>query len=123
MRTNKDTRGKCWYDIFPLEKGQVDAQFNYPGTIRAFHMHKNKEETWFIAEGEFKIVLSNPTEILYLSQGESVFISTNRWHGYQVLGEIPGIMIEYTTVKHIEDPEDDYKKPYNEFDNWEKEKK
>lgn len=123
MRTNKDTRGKSWFDIFEAQDGQTDLSVNYPGVIRAFHLHKNKDETWVVADGEFKVVLSGPIKVFYPSQGEEVFIKRGRWHGFQVLGNELGIMIEYTTIKHMDDPEDDYRKPYNEFDSWEIEKK
>lgn len=120
MRTFKDTRGKSWFDIFPIE-GQIDVTHNYAGTIRAFHLHKLKTEYMFVISGEFKMVLTNPSEIIYLSQGESIIIKPSRWHGYQALTD--GIMMEYGTNKHNLENPDDGRVDWDQFDNWEKEKK
>src|SRR3990167_4801700 len=57
MRTFKDTRGKCWYDIVPELSGQIDIAVNYPGTIRAFHYHRQRTEWLFAISGDFKVIL------------------------------------------------------------------
>ncbi len=121
MRINKDTRGKSFYDIIPEIKGQIDITLNYPGTIRAFHKHLIHTEYIFVIEGELKVRLTHPDEILYLSSGEMVKIIPSRWHGYQVLGDQPCYTLYYESEKWT--PEDDLRKPYNAFDNWEREKK
>jgi dTDP-4-dehydrorhamnose 3,5-epimerase-like enzyme len=123
MRVNKDTRGKSYFDIFAAQKGQTDLSYNHPGTIRAFHQHQYKEEYWLCVKGEFKVVLSDPIETIYLSPGELCEIKRGRWHGFQVLGSTEGIMVEHTTAKHDMDNLDDYRKPYDAFDNWEIERK
>jgi dTDP-4-dehydrorhamnose 3,5-epimerase len=131
MRTFKDTRGKCNYDIIPELEGQLDIAHNYPGTIRAFHCHMDKTEWMYVVSGEFKFVLQGDEidtepegkEIIYLSAGEKIQINPFVWHGYQVVGNEPGIIIEYATKKHdMKDP-DDQRKPYDEYDDWKKEKK
>lgn len=123
MRTFKDTRGKSWFDIVPEMDWQVDITLSYPGTIRGFHHHSHKTEWMFAILGEFKFVLTNPDEIVFLSQGEVVKIDTDRWHGYQVLGERLGIMMEISDAKHDLSNPDDQRKPWNAFDSWEKERK
>ena len=121
MRTFKDTRGKSWFDIVPEMGWQVDITLSYPGTIRAFHHHYHKTEWMFVILGEFKFVLTNPDEIVYLSQGECIRIDPERWHGYQALQF--GIILEIATAKHDVDNPDDQRKPWNIFDDWEKERK
>lgn len=123
MRINKDTRGRSYYDIFTEEKGQTDLSINYPGTIRGFHMHKTTDEWWFAVSGQFKVVLTNPKEIIYMSEGDLIQIDKGRWHGFQVLGNEIGIMLEHTEKKYNVENPDDFKKPWNTFDKWEIERK
>lgn len=123
MRNFKDTRGKSWYDIVETMDGQIDITHNYPGTIRAFHWHEKKTEWMFVIKGEVKFVLTDPKEIIYASEGEMVKIEPTRWHGYQALGEKEAIVLEYADKKHDLQNPDDERKPFNEFDLWEKEYK
>lgn len=123
MRTFKDTRGKSWFDIVPEMAMQVDVTVSYPDTIRAFHYHEHKVEWMFVVLGEFKFRLTAPDQVTYLSQGDVIKIMPGRWHGYQVLGDAVGIMMEVATSKHDLANPDDQRKPWDAFDNWEKEKK
>jgi len=123
MRINKDTRGKGFYDLFPRECGQTDISFSYPGTIRAFHMHKIKTEWFFCAGGIIRLVLTDPFEEFFMERGDMVEIKPGRWHGFQILGDELGVMLEHSTHKYEMDNPDDFRKPYNEFTNWEIEKK
>lgn len=123
MRSVKDTRGRSCFDIVPEAQWQMDSTVSYPGTIRAFHYHDFKTEWMFIAKGHYKFVLTNPMEVLYLSEGEMVKIIHGRWHGYQNIGTEEGIVIEVADKKHSLESPDDARKPYDEFDKWEKEKK
>src|SRR3990167_6109889 len=123
MRTFKDTRGRSWFDIVKEMEGQVDITVSYPGTILAFHYHEAKTEWMFVVQGHYKFVLTDPLETVYLSQGEVIKIDPRRWHGYQNIGTDEGIVMEIADRKHNVDSPDDFRKPYNEFDKWEKEKK
>jgi dTDP-4-dehydrorhamnose 3,5-epimerase len=125
MRTNKDTRGKCWYDVLPIKEGQVDIACNYPGTVRAFHYHYKKREIMMVLQGEFKFVVTKSGKkiVQYLSPGESIEIEPGCWHGYQVIGGKPGIILEWADEKHdVEKPDDD-REVWNKFDDWEVERK
>lgn len=123
MRQFKDTRGRSWYDLVPDSKWQMDVTINYPGTIRGFHFHKKKREWMFAVTGHYKFVLTNPDEIVYLSEGELIYIEPGRWHGYQNISAGEGIMIEYADQKHDLKNPDDERKPFDAFDSWEKERK
>lgn len=123
MRTFKDTRGRCWYDIMPLEKSQVDIQLNYPGTIRGFHYHERHDDWFFLVAGNIKLVLTHPDEIIYMTQGDLIEIKAGRWHGHQTLGGEPSIIMEYATEKHNLKNPDDKREPYDTYDDWEIEKK
>ena len=123
MRINSDTRGKGFYDIFPKQDGQTDISFSYPGAIRAFHCHKIKTEWFFCAGGVIELVLTDPFEKIYMEKGDMVEITPGRWHGFRILGDELGVMLEYSSHKFdLKDP-DDLRKPFNEFHNWEIEKK
>jgi len=123
MRKFKDTRGRSWFDIVTKSPYQVDITVSYPGTVRAFHYHDYKTEWMFAVRGHYKFVLTDPMEIVYLSEDEVVEITPGRWHGYQNIGTDEGIIMEIADKRHNLDNPDDKRKPYNEFDNWEKEKK
>lgn len=123
MRTFKDTRGRSWFDLVEQCPWQVDSTVSYPGTIRAFHYHDHKTEWMFVAKGHYKFVLTDPDEVVYLSQGEIIEITPGRWHGYQNVGTGEGIVIELADHKHDVQNPDDKRKPYDTFDKWEKEKK
>jgi dTDP-4-dehydrorhamnose 3,5-epimerase len=123
MRKFKDTRGRSWFDIVSEMDYQVDITYSYPGTVRAFHYHKKKIEWMFVIKGHYKFVLTNPKEILYLSEGEIIKINPKRWHGYQNLGTEEGLVMEIANKKHDVKNPDDYRKPYNKYDKWEKELK
>src|SRR3990167_8637552 len=122
MRKNKDTRGRSYFDIFD-QQGQTDVSINYPGTIRAFHQHLEKEEIWFVIQGNFKVVMSDPLEVIYMSENDLLEIKRGRWHGLQVLVNEIGIIMEYAIEKFNVGKPDDFRKPWNEFDKWEIEKK
>ena len=123
MRINKDTRGKGFYDIFPKQVGQTDVSFSYPGTIRAFHMHRIKTEWFFCGGGIIQLVLTDPFEVIYMEKGDVVEIIPNRWHGFKILGDELGVMLEYSNEKFdLKDP-DDLRKPFDKFYKWETERK
>lgn len=123
MRIHKDTRGKGFYDIFPSQPGQTDISFSYPGTIRAFHCHKIKTEWFFCAGGIIELVLTDPFEIIYMEKGDMVEIKFGRWHGFRILGDEIGVMLEYSDHKFDLNDPDDLRAPYNKYHDWKIEKK
>ena len=123
MRINKDTRGKGFYDIFPKQDGQTDISFSYPGAIRAFHCHKVKTEWFFCAGGIIELVLTDPFEIHYMEKGDMIEIAPHRWHGFRILGDELGVMLEYSSHKFdLEDP-DDLRAPFDKYHDWKIERK
>lgn len=123
MRTNIDTRGKGFYDIFPIQQGQTNVSFSYPGTIRAFHRHQKLHEYFFCAGGVLRLVLTDPLTIIYMERGDMVKIDPGRWHGFQVVGTEVGIMIEYQTEKYDAKSPDDEREAWDKFYKWEEERK
>lgn len=123
MRTFKDTRGRSWFDLVSEIPWQVDMTVSYPGTIRAFHLHKEKIEWLFVARGQFQFILTDPQEEVFLSEGEMIAVTPGRWHGYKNIGETEGIVIEIADQKHSLEVPDDYREQWNKFADWEKVKK
>lgn len=122
VRVFKDGRGKDWFNIIPKMSGQLDVKIDYPGTIRAFHYHEKKTEWFFVVRGNYKFYLTNPKEIVYLSQGELIKIAPKRWHGYQALGIEETIILEYYQGKYDPQEIDDKRAPYNKFYKWKPER-
>ena len=123
MRIHKDTRGKGFYDIFPKQDGQTDISFSYPGAIRAFHCHDIKTEWFFCAGGIIELVLTDPFEIIYMEKGDVVEIAPHRWHGFRILGDELGVMLEYSSHKHDLKNPDDMRAPFDKYHDWKIEKK
>ncbi len=126
MNIFKDDRGKSWFDIFPELNinGQVNFNISYPGTIKAFHRHKNQTDYFFCLEGEMRLVLvDSDTRIIYLSQGDLVQVDPGTWHGFQVLGNQPCKMLYYCTNKYNSEEPDEERAEWNEFFDWEISKK
>lgn len=120
MRHTKDERGKTWWDLFPIEEGQVNCSVTYPKEIRAFHKHLNKEDHIFVANGEFLIV-TNENDKWYryfLSQGDSAVIERGTWHGFQNIGNEPAIMLYWETEKSEPNCKDDLKMDKEEYKGW-----
>ena len=142
MTNFKDDRGKSWFDVFPMLSinGQINFNISYPGTIKAFHRHKNQTDFFFCLEGEMRVATVKETvdpqadsgvdpyihhelEIHYLSQGDLLEIESNVWHGFQVLGNEPVKMLYYVTNKFDPSEPDEERADWDAFFNWEIEKK
>ncbi len=100
---------------------QVSATLSYPGTIKAFHIHKHQTDIWTPIKGMFQIVLADlregadrtPKTIFAGSlKPLQVTIPPGVAHGYKVIGAEPGILV-YVTDRYY-DPEDEGRIPYND---------
>lgn len=122
MRHTKDERGKTWWDLFDIKKGQINCSITYPTEIRAFHRHENKDDNIFIAKGEYLIVTGSEGfwERHYLSQGDSMIILRGTWHGFQNLSGEDGIMLYWETEQSEPNCKDDLKMDKSEYKEWKK---
>jgi dTDP-4-dehydrorhamnose 3,5-epimerase len=102
---------------------QVSAALSYPGTIKAFHVHRKQTDFWCPILGMFQVALVD------LREGSSTFglrntlyVGTLRtWqilippgvgHGYKVIGTDPALLVYLTN--RFYDPADEGRIPYDE---------
>ena len=117
----KDTRGKSWFDIFPKLEGQLNYSILYPGAVKAFHRHKYQDDWIFCIFGDIKAVIGDKE--FYLTQGDSLVIKKNKWHGFQALGGKEAGMLYYCTRKYDSKYPDEERERWDKFNNWEIENK
>jgi dTDP-4-dehydrorhamnose 3,5-epimerase len=108
---------------YPHASSQVSAALSYPGTIKAFHIHKFQTDVWAPAQGMFQVALVDlRTDSRTHGVRNTLYVGSLRpWrilippgvaHGYKVVGESPGMLI-YATDRFY-DPSDEGRLPYNE---------
>ena len=113
--------------------GQTTFTVAYPGTIKAFHLHKYQDDLWFFARGKALVVLhdlrdDSPTkgETQTISADaddpQLILIPVGIAHGYKALGDEPVYLFYHTTESYNAETPDEERIPYNspeiEFD-WE----
>lgn len=108
---------------FPAETTQVSAALSYPGTIKAFHVHRHQADLWVPAQGMFQIVLVDlrpdspgfgAKNTLYAGalRPWQVLIPPGVGHGYKVIGESAAMLIYVTN--RLYNPEDEGRIPYDD---------
>ncbi len=107
---------------FPADSTQVSAAVSYPGTIKAFHFHRNQHDCWAVASGMFQVALIDlRTTSSTFGLRNTMYVGTLRpWqilippgvgHGYKVIGTEPGVLV-YVTDR-IYNPQDEGRIAYN----------
>ncbi|MGA2598792.1 MAG: dTDP-4-dehydrorhamnose 3,5-epimerase family protein [Bryobacteraceae bacterium] len=107
---------------FPAATTQVSAALSYPGTIKAFHIHRHQTDYWAPVAGMLQVVLvdlraGSPTHgrrnTLYLGKLRAwqLLIPPGVAHGYKVIGTEPALLV-YVTNRFY-DPADEGRIPYN----------
>ncbi len=108
---------------FPKESSQISAALNYPGIIKAFHIHKFQTDCWTPAMNMLQVALvdlrkNSPTfgrrNTLYVGNLRpwQLLIPPGVAHGYKVVGTGPSMLI-YMTDRFY-DPSDEGRIPYND---------
>lgn len=114
--------------------GQVSISETKPGIIKAFHMHKNQDDVWFLYKGKIIAVLydkreNSPTykqkQKLYLGDEPILFlVPRGVVHGYKIIGDQTAIMIYIMNIGYNAKTPDEIRIPQDtteiNFD-WEKE--
>ena len=124
MRHTKDERGHTYWQALPVEQGQVNISTTYPGQIRAFHLHRLKEDHVFVVQGQFLLVLGSddPNEPAWtrehLGPGDSLAIPRNVWHGYQCVSPEPAVLVYWETERSGPTSTDDHARPADDYDGW-----
>ena len=107
---------------FPVSSTQVSSALSYPGTIKAFHIHKQQTDYWAVLSGMLQVALvdlraDSPTHgrrnTLYVGKLRpwQILIPPGVAHGYKVIGLEPAMLV-YVTNRFY-NPEDEGRIPYN----------
>lgn len=108
---------------FPTASTQVSAALSYPGTIKAFHIHKQQTDFWAPVAGMLQVALvdlraGSPTHgrrnTFYVGKLRpwQLLIPPGVAHGYKVIGREPAILV-YVTNRFY-NPQDEGRIPYND---------
>ncbi len=108
---------------FPKDSTQVSAALSYPGTIKAFHFHRNQTDCWVPVQGIFQVALVDlrkqfpsfgARNTLYLGalRPWQLLIPPGVAHGYKVVGPDNGMLV-YVTDRFY-DPKDEGRIAYND---------
>lgn len=107
---------------FPPETTQISAALNYPGIIKAFHIHKQQTDCWTPAAGLLQVVLIDlRPESTTFGTRNTIYVGALRpWqilippgiaHGYKVIGTAPSVLV-YATDRFY-NPADEGRIPHN----------
>ncbi len=116
---------------FPLNSTQVSAALSYPGTIKAFHVHRQQTDCWLAVQGMFQVALVDMRRhsgtwglrnTMYIGalRPWQILVPPGVAHGYKVIGADPALLI-YLTDRFY-NPEDEGRIAYNDpgiFYDWE----
>jgi dTDP-4-dehydrorhamnose 3,5-epimerase len=108
---------------FPTASTQVSAAASFPGTIKAFHFHREQTDFWVPAKGMFQVGLvdlrpASPTyglkNTLYVGELRpwQILIPPGVGHGYKVIGREAGMLV-YVTDRFY-NPADEGRIAYND---------
>ena len=115
--------GKGMAADFPTYSTQISTALSYPGTIKAFHIHREQTDLWAPVSGMFQVALvdlrlGSPT----FGERNTLYVGTLRpWqilippgvgHGYKVIG-MQQAMLVYATDRTY-NPQDEGRIPHNE---------
>ncbi len=88
--------------------GQTSITKTYPGVIKAFHLHQDQDDLWYVADGMARVVLYDrrpdsptykQTQVIFAGEDNPVLIliPTGVAHGYQVVGNKPVLLFYHVT--------------------------
>ena len=108
---------------FAPSSTQVSAALSYPGTIKAFHVHKRQTDYWAPVHGMLQVALVDLRgdsrtfgwkNTLYVGnlQPWQLLIPPGVAHGYKVIGLHPAVLVYGTNQFY--NPEDEGRIPHND---------
>ena len=121
MNNFVDDRGHSIFDIFPLDKGQINYSEIHPGAIKAFHRHKHQTDYWICIEGDILVNLVDKEKgeikrrILSSKIPHLLEIAPGIYHGYKAIGDKPAKILYYVTNKYNPNEPDEERLGYDFF--------
>lgn len=111
LRFHEDDRGIRYNDIFPVEKGDVNATIVYPGALSAWHRHQFQDDYQICVKGALKFGFCDAParekgtlEWVYSSERSTkdgaLFIPRGIWHGYYNFTNEPAVVLYWLTGKY-----------------------
>src|SRR5579884_1770019 len=115
--------GKGGVTEFPSQSTQVSAALSYPGTIKAFHIHKHQTDYWAPVAGMLQVALVDlragsrthgVRNTFYVGKLRpwQLLIPPGVAHGYKVIGTEPAMLV-YVTNRFY-NPDDEGRIGYND---------
>jgi dTDP-4-dehydrorhamnose 3,5-epimerase len=115
--------GQGLTESFPKDTTQVSAALSYPGTIKAFHVHRCQTDCWVPVQGMLQVALVDlRAQSPSFGVRNTIYLGAlRRWqlsippgvaHGYKVIGTEPALLV-YLTDRFY-DPQDEGRTPYND---------
>ena len=109
-----------WKEIVD-EAVQANLSISYPDTIRAWHRHEKGQVDYFVAiKGAIKICAYDEAaeeldEIISTGNNPQVVrIPGHYWHGFQVLGNEPAILIYFVNKLYDYNDPDEVRRLWND---------
>jgi dTDP-4-dehydrorhamnose 3,5-epimerase len=107
--------------------GQVYLTTAYPGVVKAWHYHKNQQDTFAVVKGMLKLVLydsreGSPTRglvnELFLGEHNPIFVVVPKlvFHGFKAVGTEEALVINVPTEVYQYASPDEYRVPAHEND-------
>ena len=111
LRFHEDDRGVRYCDVFPIERGDINAFLVYPGAISAWHRHKEQDDYQLCIKGSLKFgVCDKPAtdggevQWVYCSEHSAkdgaLFIPRGLWHGYYNFTDDVALVLYWLTNKY-----------------------
>ena len=102
---------------------QVSYSWSYPGVVRAWHRHKRGQiDRFIVLKGSMKVCSYDGMEISSVVVSEDrlqmVTVDGKYWHGVQVIGNQPALLIEIVNNQYDRADPDEERRPWNKPNPW-----
>ena len=129
LKKNPDERGTFteimrndWKDFLGTDEiVQVNSAVNYPGVVKAWHMHAEGKIEYFLAlRGLIKVCVYDEQtkeidEIILTNEKPQILrVPGKFWHGIKILGIEPSLTITFTTKLYDYSKPDEVRRPWDD---------
>lgn len=123
-----DERGKIMHMLRNDDQnykkfGEIYFSCTFPGSIKAWHLHKKMTLNYAVISGKIKLVLYDQRKnSKTFNKIQEIFMSTENysliivppmiWNGFKAIGNEPSIVANCSDIPH--DPSEIIRKPFND---------